>query len=51
MTNAMNTNMGKPALNAAMNIKNFEKNPANGGIPAKEKRQRVMMKDNFGLVS
>ena len=51
MTNAMKTSQGKPALKPAMKIKNFEKKPAKGGIPANEKRQSVMMNESLGLVA
>ena len=37
-------------LKAAMKIKNFEKNPANGGIPASENSEIVIRKAIFGFV-
>ena len=46
----MNTSKWKPASKAAMKIKNFEKNPANGGIPASENREIVIRKAIFGFV-
>mgnify|MGYP007120305024 CR=1 FL=1 len=50
LTKAINTSKWKPAWNADMKIKNLEKNPANGGIPASENRDRVITNANFGLV-
>ena len=46
----MNTSKWKPASKAAMKIKNFEKNPANGGIPANENKDRVIRSAIFGFV-
>ena len=37
-------------LKAAMKIKNFEKNPANGGMPANENRDRVIKRAILGFV-
>ena len=52
-TNAISTRMYSamlPVEVAAVKIMNFEKNPAKGGIPAREKSARVMAKLNQGLV-
>ena len=49
-TNAKNTTNQWPAWNAEANTKNFEKKPANGGIPPNEKSASVMMKLRCGLV-
>ena len=50
LTNAMNTTNQCPLLNAAAKTKNLLKNPANGGIPAKENKAQVITMVNFGLV-
>ena len=50
LISAMNTSRWKPPLNAAAKTKNFEKNPAKGGIPASEKSARVIITASLGLV-
>ena len=35
---------------AAAKMKNFEKKPANGGMPARENKAKVIRKASFGLV-
>lgn len=50
LISAMNTSRWNPASKAAINMKNLEKNPANGGIPAKENRDIVIRKAIFGFV-
>lgn len=49
-TNARNTTSQWPAWKADAKTKNFEKNPANGGIPASENKAMVITKLNLGLV-
>ena len=46
----MNTSRWKPLWKAAAKMKNFEKKPANGGIPASENSANVMRKASLGLV-
>ena len=50
LTKAMNTTNQCPLWKAAANTKNLLKNPANGGIPAKENKAKVMTMVSFGLV-
>ena len=38
---AMNTSRWKPPSKAAAKMKNFEKKPANGGMPARENKAKV----------
>lgn len=47
---AMNTSRWKPPSKAAAKMKNFEKKPANGGMPARENSASVIKNANFGLV-
>ena len=49
-TNARNTTSQWPAWKADAKTKNFEKNPANGGIPASENKAMVITKLNLGFV-
>ena len=49
-TSAINTSKWKPPWKAAAKIKNFEKKPANGGIPASENRASVIRNASLGLV-
>ena len=46
----MNTSRWKPPSKAAAKMKNFEKKPANGGMPARENSASVIKNANFGLV-
>ena len=46
----MNTSKWKPLSNAAAKMKNFEKKPANGGIPARENNASVIRNASLGLV-
>ena len=51
MIRAMNTSRWKPPSKAAATMKNFEKKPANGGMPASENTAKVIRKASFGSVS
>ena len=46
----MKTSRWNPPLKAAAKTKNFEKNPAKGGIPASENNARVISSARRGLV-
>lgn len=50
LSRAMNTNRWNPLRKAAAKIKNLEKKPANGGMPARENSASVIVKASFGLV-
>ena len=40
----------EPWLSAPVKMKNFEKNPAKGGMPARENMASIIAKDRRGLV-
>lgn len=49
-TRAIKTSKWNPLPKAAIKMKNFEKKPAKGGIPANEKRERVRNRESLGFV-
>jgi len=50
LSRAMKTTTWKPPRNAAEKMKNFEKNPAKGGIPASEKSASIITTASLGFV-